>query len=119
MESTRAELINSTFPPEIQSLPKVEIPVDGVTGFCLQNKDRQVVFFRFDEGVSFPDHSHCEQLGMVVEGEMIIEIEGQSNLYQTGDTYRVPGGVKHRASFTRPTTLIDMSEAPDRYPVLR
>jgi len=117
MDSTRLEAINNTFPPEIKSLPQVEIPVDGVTGYCLQNQDKQVVFFRFDEGVSFPDHSHCEQRGMIIEGEMIIEIDGQSNLYQTGDTYRVPGGVKHRASFTRPTTLVDMSEAPDRYRV--
>ncbi len=117
MESARAEMMDETFPPEIQSLPKVEMPVDGVTGYCLQSADKQVVFFRFDEGVSFPDHTHCEQRGMVIDGEMIIEIEGQSNLYQSGDTYRVPEGVKHRASFTRPTTLIDMSDAPDRYTV--
>ncbi len=117
MESARTETLDQTFPPEIQALPKVEIPVDGVTGYCLRNQDKQVVFFHFDEGVSFPDHSHCEQRGVVVDGEMIIEIDGQSNLYQSGDTYHVPEGVKHRASFTRPTTLIDMSDAPDRYTV--
>ena len=77
MDSTRTEAINNTFPPEIKSLPQVEIPVDGVTGYCLQNQDKQVVFFRFDEGVSFPDHSHCGQRGMIIEGEMIIEIDGQ------------------------------------------
>ena len=50
--------------------------MSGVTGFSLQNDEKQVVFFVFEEGVSFPDHSHCEQRGMVVSGEMIIEIEG-------------------------------------------
>ncbi len=117
MESARTQTMNEIFPPEIQALPKIEMPVSGVTGYCLQSKDRQVVFFQFDEGVSFPDHSHCHQRGMIVTGEMIIEINGQSNLYQAGDIYHVPEGVKHRASFTRDTTLIDMSEAPDRYVV--
>ncbi len=117
MESARTQTMDDAFPLEIQALPQVEMPVDGVTGYCLQSADRQVVFFKFNEGVSFPDHTHCEQRGLVVDGEMIIEIEGQSNLYQTGDSYHVPEGVKHRASFTQPTTLIDMSDAPDRYKV--
>ncbi len=117
MESARTQTINETFPPEIQALPQIEMHVNGVTGFCLQNDDRQVVFFKFDEGVSFPDHAHCDQRGMVVDGEMIIEINGQSNLFQSGDIYHVPEGVKHRTSFTRDTTLIDMSEAPDRYTI--
>jgi len=117
MDSARTATLARTFPPEIQSLPQIEIPVDGVTGYCLCNGDKQVVFFHFDEGVSFPDHSHCNQRGMVIDGEMIIEIDGQSNLFTAGDTYLVPEGVKHRASFTQPTTLIDMSDAPDRYKV--
>ncbi len=71
------------------------------------------------EGVSFPDHSHCEQRGLVIAGEMTIEIDGQTNLYQAGDTYVVPDGVRHRATFSKPTVLIDMSDAPDRFSVYR
>ena len=117
MESARIQLASDLFPPEITSLPKVEVPIDGVTGFCVQDEEKQLVFFVFEEGVSFPDHSHCEQRGLVVSGEMIIDIEGQINLFQTGDQYRVPQGVKHRTSFTQRTALIDLSDAPDRYPV--
>ena len=106
------------FPPEILSLPKVEVPVAGVTGYCLQNDERQVVFFVFDEGVSFPDHSHREQKGLVISGEMIIEIDGESNLYQAGDHYRVPENVNHRAVFSEQTVLIDMSDGPDRYRIV-
>ena len=104
-------------PKEILSLPKVEIPVAGVTGFCLQNDEKQLVFFLFDEGVSVPDHSHCAQRGTVVAGEVTIEIEGQTELYQAGDVYHIPEGAKHRAWFSKPTFLIDLFDEPDRYPV--
>ena len=115
MESINTSSAAEVFPPEILALPQVEIPVAGVTGYCLQNGDRQVVFFLFDEGVTVPDHAHCEQHGMVISGELVLEIEGKTNLYMAGDYYNVPEGVNHRASFAKPTMVIDMSDAPDRY----
>ena len=115
MEAAKTQRVENILPPEILSLPKVEVPVSGVTGYSLQNDEKQVVFFVFEEGVSFPDHSHCEQCGMVISGEMIVEIEGKSNLYQAGDHYRLPSDVNHRALFSQKTVLIDMSDAPNRY----
>lgn len=115
MEAANTQRSDNILPPEILSLPKVEIPVSGVAGYCLQNDEKQVVFFVFDEGVSFPDHSHCDQRGMVISGEMIMEIDGKSNLYQAGDHYQVPNGVSHRAVFSQQTVLIDMSDMPNRY----
>ena len=115
MEAAKSQPITEILPPEILSLPQVEVPVAGVVGYCLKNDEKQVVFFVFDEGVSFPDHSHCEQQGILISGEMTIEIDGQTNLFQAGDSYRVPEGVKHRANFSQRTVLVDMSDAPDRY----
>jgi quercetin dioxygenase-like cupin family protein len=117
MEMAQSRSNPQILPEEIVALPPVEIPVDGVTGYCLNDHEKQVVFFVFEEGVSFPDHSHCEQRGIIVSGEMVMEVDGTTNLYQTGDTYRVPEGVKHRTNFSKRTVLIDMSDAPDRYPV--
>jgi quercetin dioxygenase-like cupin family protein len=119
MEASRSDRASTILPPEILSLPKVEIPVSGVTGYCLQNDERQVVFFVFEEGVSFPDHSHCAQRGVVISGEMTMEIDGETNLYEAGDQYFVPEGVTHRATFSRPTVLIDMSDVAERYGVVR
>jgi hypothetical protein len=48
---------------------------------------------------------------------MILEINGQTELFQDGDDYHVPEGVLHRTNFTKKTYLIDLSNAPDRYPV--
>jgi len=117
MEAAKSLPISEIFPPEILSLPQVEVPVAGVSGYCLKNDEKQVVFFVFEEGVSMPDHSHCEQKGMVVSGEMMIEVEGQTNLYQDGDTYVIPENVNHRVNFSQRTVLVDMSDAPDRYNV--
>ena len=115
MDSIRTDALREIFPPEILSLPKVEVPVAGVNGYCLKNDEKQVVFFIFDEGVSFPDHSHCQQQGIVISGEMIVEINGQTNLVQSGETYVIPEGMEHRVNFSQQTVLIDMSDAPDRF----
>ncbi len=117
MEAAKTQAISTLLPKEILMLPKVEVPVPGIEGYCLTDDEKQVVFFVFDEGVSFPDHSHCDQRGLVIDGEMTIEIKGETNLYNAGDYYEVPNGVVHRASFSRQTILIDMSDAPNRYHV--
>ncbi len=117
MEATNSVPKSDIFPPEILSLPQVEVPVAGVSGYCLKNAEKQVVFFVFEEGVSMPDHSHCEQKGFVISGEMMIEVGGETNLYQDGDSYVIPEHVKHRVNFSRRTVLVDMSDAPDRYNV--
>lgn len=118
MDAGRVHPDKQTFwPPEIRSLPRVVIPVSGVTGHCLRDDRRQVVFFEIEEGTSFPDHSHCAQWGTVVAGEMTLEIEGQAELFQAGDVYHIPEGVRHRASFSTRTFLIDLFAANDRYPV--
>lgn len=115
MESTRTDQFEGLLPEEILALPIVEVPIDGVAGFSLSDDEKQVVFFVFEEGVSFPDHSHCAQRGTVISGEMVMEIEGRTNLYQAGDHYHVPQGVAHRTVFSQQTVLVDMSDDPTRY----
>jgi quercetin dioxygenase-like cupin family protein len=118
MATTRTDEFTGLLPEEVLALPKVEVPIDGVTGFCMRDEEKQVVFFVFEEGVSFPDHSHCAQYGTIIAGEMVLEVEGRTNLYQSGDHYHVPEGVLHRTVFTRRTALVDMSDDPARYKLL-
>ena len=115
MEASSSQTTHESLPLEILSLPKVEVPVAGVTGYCLSDDEKQVVFFIFEEGVTFPDHAHCEQRGILISGEMTLEVDGVTNLYQAGDHYFVPEGTNHRANFSQRTVLVDMSDAPDRY----
>jgi len=115
METKRMVQFEGLLPEEVLALPIVEIPIDGATGFALGDDEKQVVFFVFEEGVSFPDHAHCAQRGTVIDGEMILEVEGRTNLYQAGDHYHVPEGVDHRTVFTKRTVLVDMSDDPRRF----
>jgi quercetin dioxygenase-like cupin family protein len=117
MEAARTPAVADFLPPEIRSLPQIEMPVAGVTGYGMQNHEKQLVFFIMEEGVSFPDHSHCTQSGTIISGEMTMEINGQTELYGPGDHYHVPEGIRHRTHFSKQTFLIDLSDAPDRYKV--
>ena len=119
MESTRTIQFQGLLPEEVLALPIVEVPVDGVTGFVMNDDEKQVVFFVFEEGVPVADHAHCAQRGTVISGEMVMDVEGRTNLYQAGDHYHVPEGVSHRTSFGKRTVLVDMSDDPERYPVRR
>jgi quercetin dioxygenase-like cupin family protein len=119
MATARTDQYSGLLPEEVLALPKVEVPIDGVTGFSLGDEEKQVIFFVFEEGVSVPDHSHCAQRGTVISGEMVLEVDGSTNLYQPGDHYHVPEGVKHRTVFTKRTVVVDMSDDPARYPVHR
>jgi quercetin dioxygenase-like cupin family protein len=52
----------------------------------------------FDPGSSVPAHSHPhEQLGFVVDGELVLAIDGVEHRLAAGDAYQIPGGVEHAA----------------------
>lgn len=43
------------------------------------------------------EHSHPhEQVGIVLEGEVIFTIGGEEKKLGPGDVFRIPGGVKHK-----------------------
>lgn len=105
----------SFWPKEIETLPQVAIPVAGVTGHTLKNAEKQIFFLRFEEGTNVPDHSHGAQWGYLVSGEMTLEIDGRTELYEPGDVYYIPAGKKHRTVFSRESYVIDMTDDLDRY----
>ncbi len=114
----KSELRSTFWPEDILGLPRVEIPVSGAGGYSLRNREKQVLFMMFPEGASVPDHSHSTQTGLVVSGEMTLEIEGKTEYFQSGDVYSIPAGTRHRTYFSRDTYLIDMGDDPDRFPVM-
>ena len=56
-------------------------------------------FVQFETGgAEVPEHSHPhEQMGMGLEGVFELTIDGESRLVRQGDSYCIPGGVKHSA----------------------
>ncbi len=56
------------------------------------------------------EHSHPhEQVGMVLSGRAVFTIGGEQKELRAGDTYRIPGGVKHRVvALDEPARAIDI-----------
>ena len=107
--------MSQEYPDMIQVLPEIDVPLEGVRGRLLQSADRQVVFFDIEPIGQVPIHTHGDQWGVVIEGEMDLTIGGQTRTYGPGDTYFIPAGVEHGATFRTRVRVIDVFADRDRY----
>jgi quercetin dioxygenase-like cupin family protein len=60
------------------------------------------------------EHAHPhEQVGMVLEGEVVFVIGGEEKTLRAGDLFRIPGGVPHRVrTLDRPARALDIFYPP-------
>lgn len=105
----------SDYPDIIQGLPDIDIAVEGVRGKLLQAGEMQVVFFDIDPVGEIPPHSHGAQWGIVIEGEMDLTIDGHTKTYRRGDSYFIPPGVVHGATFKTRFRALDLFAEQARY----
>lgn len=103
------------YPELITGLPEVEVPLKGVKGWLLSGSGRQMVFFVIEQTAEVPEHSHCAQWGLVIDGEMSLTIGGETRTYRKGDRYSIGEGVVHSATFHSRVFVLDMFDASDRY----
>lgn len=103
------------FPEMITRLAQADIALRGVRGWILQGRDHQLVFLDIEPADELPSHSHGEQWGIVVQGEMELTIGGESRVYRKGDSYHIPAGVMHGAKFLSHFRAIDFFADADRY----
>jgi len=107
--------IKNPYPEMILGLPQADIPFEGVKGWIMQDEKVSAVFFELDPIGKVPDHSHCAQWGMVLEGKMNLTIDGKTSTYMKGDRYFIPKGIIHSAEFLTKCYVIDFFADPDRY----
>jgi quercetin dioxygenase-like cupin family protein len=89
-----------------------------VRGWISQAADGQVVFFDIEPVGEIPPHSHGEQWGIVVEGEMELTIGGEVRRCRAGDSYHIPAGTVHSARFLSPRfRAIDVFADRNRYKI--
>jgi len=103
------------YPDLINGLPEINVPIQGVRGWLLQGGRTQAVFFVIEPIGEIPPHHHCAQWGIVVDGEMKLTIGGETKIRRKGDSYVIPEGVTHSATFLTRVHAIDVFDAPDRY----
>lgn len=106
---------DNAFPGMITSLPEADIPFKGVRGWISQAPDHQIVFMDIEPIGDVAPHSHGEQWGIVVEGEMELTIGSKTKIYRPGDHYHIPEGVIHGAKFLTHFRVIDMFADKNRY----
>jgi quercetin dioxygenase-like cupin family protein len=106
---------DNAFPEMITGLPEADIPFKGVRGWISQALDHQIVFMDIEPIGDVAPHSHGEQWGIVVEGEMELTIGSKTKIYRPGDHYHIPEGVVHSAKFLTHFRVIDMFADKTRY----
>lgn len=111
--------MNHFYPEVITQLPEADIPFQGVRGWLSQADDHQVVFFEIEAIGEVAEHKHGTQWGIVFDGEMKLNIGGQTKTYRKGDSYFIPEGVLHSAVFEKKTYLMDFFADKQRYKPLK
>jgi quercetin dioxygenase-like cupin family protein len=102
-------------PDELKKNPEIDVPVDGIRGWKVGGPDGLVVFFEIQPGSVLPEHAHCFQWGIVIEGEIELTIGGETRTYVKGDSYNVPEGVNHSAVIPKGCIAMDYFADPTRY----
>ena len=107
------------YPKEITALPDADIAFKGVAGKILQGENCQLVFMKIEAIGDVLPHKHGAQWGIVIEGEMLLTIDGVEKSYKKGDTYYVPEGVVHSAQFVTQVYLVDFFADKERYSAVK
>lgn len=106
------------FPQFIRSLPQIDLPLPGVTGWLIQGREFQVVFVEFLETVEVPDHAHEDQWEMPVTGMVELRREGgRGEVHAAGQPFFIPAGQVHGATVHAGYRAVIAFDAPDRYKI--
>jgi quercetin dioxygenase-like cupin family protein len=107
--------MSEIFPKPIRNLPEADIPLEGIKAYLSQSDTHQIIFMEFEKDVNLSEHSHAAQIGIVLEGQIDLTIEGKKKTYTKGDRYFIPEGVLHSGKIYAGYADITFFDEPDRY----
>ncbi|MDG5776407.1 cupin domain-containing protein [Haloarculaceae archaeon H-GB2-1] len=94
--------------------------VDGVhLTQLVAGEEMSVQHFHVEPGATLPQHSHPhEQVGYLLEGRLVFEVDGEEIEVSDGDSYRIPGDEPHAAENRddEPAAGIDVFSPPRANP---
>ena len=107
--------MSEIFPKPIRELPEADIPIDGIKAYLSQSDSHQIIFMEFVKDVDLPEHSHAAQIGIVLEGQIDLTIDGMKKAYTKGDRYYIPEGIAHSGKIYAGYADITFFNEPGRY----
>ena len=107
--------MKTIFPEMIRTLPHVQVPVKGATGYLLQAASQQVVCMQFDRTVTIPEHTHENQWEIVLEGQVELTMNTLTTRYTKGMRFSIPKGTAHHATVHAGYACIMFFDQKDRY----
>jgi quercetin dioxygenase-like cupin family protein len=70
----------------------------GVLAHAVRGESLSFALVELEPNVEVAEHSHPnEQAGFILQGTFQFTIGGETRVLEPGDTYVIPGGVKHSA----------------------
>jgi quercetin dioxygenase-like cupin family protein len=103
------------YPHFIKKLPQADLPVPKAVGHLVTGKTAQVIFFEMPAGTKIPPHSHAAQWGMVVAGELELNIGGDNRIRRPGDSYYIADQVEHSTVVLQDSLVVEVFDDPRRY----
>ena len=107
--------MSDIFPKPIINLPEADIPIEGIKAYLSQSDTHQIIFMEFKKDVDLSEHSHAAQIGIVLEGQIDLTIDGKKKTYTKGDRYYIPDGVLHSGKIYAGYADITFFDESDRY----
>ena len=99
------------YPDKIRSLPLYDGRFDA---YKLAADACDVLFASYPSGTSIPPHSHdTDNYGIIIRGELILHLDGETRRFGVGDWYHVPAGAEHAADFEQDTDEIEFWFRPE------
>lgn len=93
------------FPDLIRALPEFDGPFDA---YRLEATSCQVLFASYPAGTVIEPHTHrTRNVGVITEGELILQKDGAETRYGPGDWYRLEPHEEHAAHFEVATSEIE------------
>jgi len=84
--------------------------IKGVHRKTLAVGDKSMLIeFTLDEGAVLPLHSHPhEQIGYLLSGELQFTIGEEEHIAKTGDSWAIPGDVKHAVRVIKNAVVVEV-----------
>ena len=109
--------MKNIFPKPVNTFPKANIPLEGLTAYLSQADTHQTLYMQFENTVELPEHEHADQVGFVLEGKIELTVDGRKKTYTKGDRYHIPEGIIHSAKVHAGYADITIFMQPDRYEI--